>query len=75
VLNHADWDGGTPLHAAASAGAYELVRHLIRQKCNIEAVDQNGQTALHVATSVHGNVDVVREILDGAQRIVWKHRL
>ncbi|GAB5372790.1 hypothetical protein AAMO2058_001695000 [Amorphochlora amoebiformis] len=67
VLNFQDWDLTTPLHVAAMSRAYEIVRYLIRRGADPLMCDIIGQTPLHSATTVSGNVDVIRELLEG----VW----
>eukprot|EP00468_Gymnochlora_sp_CCMP2014_P015501 CAMPEP_0167770508 /NCGR_PEP_ID=MMETSP0110_2-20121227/17971_1 /TAXON_ID=629695 /ORGANISM="Gymnochlora sp., Strain CCMP2014" /LENGTH=654 /DNA_ID=CAMNT_0007659719 /DNA_START=41 /DNA_END=2005 /DNA_ORIENTATION=- len=71
VLNFHDWDRSTPLHAAAKAGAYEVVRYLLRKKADPLKRDMWRQSVLHDATTVRGNFDVVRELIEGAK---WSDR-
>jgi len=44
-----DWDGSTPLHAAADEGHTDVVRLLISKGAEINAQNDEGATALHKA--------------------------
>eukprot|EP00954_Amorphochlora_amoebiformis_P025243 1371744-Amorphochlora_amoeboformis.AAC.1 len=57
VINFKDWDGSTALHAAAKAGAFEVVRYLMRSKADLTLKNHIGHTALHAAMTKKGNID------------------
>uniref|UniRef100_A0A3B5MFK9 Uncharacterized protein n=1 Tax=Xiphophorus couchianus TaxID=32473 RepID=A0A3B5MFK9_9TELE len=48
-INIKDYDGWTPLHAAAHWGKEEACRILVENLCNMELVNKMGQTAFDVA--------------------------
>uniref|UniRef100_A0A7M4E6L0 Protein phosphatase 1 regulatory subunit n=1 Tax=Crocodylus porosus TaxID=8502 RepID=A0A7M4E6L0_CROPO len=48
-VNIKDYDGWTPLHAAAHWGKEEACRILVENLCDMEAVNKVGQTAFDVA--------------------------
>ncbi|XP_008398668.2 protein phosphatase 1 regulatory subunit 12A isoform X6 [Poecilia reticulata] len=48
-VNIKDYDGWTPLHAAAHWGKEEACRILVENLCNMELVNKMGQTAFDVA--------------------------
>ncbi|XP_070610746.1 protein phosphatase 1 regulatory subunit 12A isoform X1 [Erythrolamprus reginae] len=48
-VNIKDYDGWTPLHAAAHWGKEEACRILVENLCNMETVNKVGQTAFDVA--------------------------
>ena len=49
LLSVKDGDGCTPLHLAASAGAAEVVREMMRLGAAVDARDNLGRTPLHMA--------------------------
>jgi ankyrin repeat protein len=51
LANQANSYGETPLHCAAKRGCIEGIKLLLKHKANINAVDENHETALHLAAS------------------------
>lgn len=62
VLGFRDLQGSTILHAAASRGQVEVVKHLISSFDIINSKDNNGNTALHVAAH-RGHLSVVESLI------------
>ena len=62
LLNLRDNDGATPLHVAARAGHWELVKLLIEKNCDLYSKDHNGEGALMLAVK-HEHADVVKVLL------------
>jgi ankyrin repeat protein len=48
-VNHADWDGYTPLHVAAEQGALETTAFLLKQRAKINHLTENLETPLFLA--------------------------
>ena len=63
--------GATSLHWAAAGGSVEVIREVLStNRCNINAIDNNGETPLSVA-AVHGNTDAALELIrQGAEKAV-----
>ena len=61
-------NGNTPLHNVAYAGSAKFAQYLIDQGAGIEIKDQDGMTALHIASKI-GNLQVVKVLVEkgGAQ--------
>jgi ankyrin repeat protein len=60
-----DIDGDTSLHNTVISGSVEEVTRLIRnEKCNIDALDQHGRSALHVALEAapFGMIEVLLDL-------------
>ena len=65
TYNVADENGYTLLHAAASYNQLEIIKFLLGQNSNINAIDNDGDTALHYSSKVDsakllieiGNID------------------
>lgn len=51
-INEKDSQGSTALHEASYLGHDEIIRLLIRAKCNVLLRDSNGATALHRVNKV-----------------------
>eukprot|EP00117_Sycon_ciliatum_P040495 scpid32522/ scgid29750/ Usher syndrome type-1G protein; Scaffold protein containing ankyrin repeats and SAM domain len=62
--------GMTPLHCAAKAGSLEAARMLITRGADANALDNEGQTCVHVAAR-HGHTALVRHLIEAAQANVW----
>ncbi|RAR13708.1 ankyrin repeat-containing protein [Stemphylium lycopersici] len=66
VLRH-QWIDQTPpmyaLHLAASAGLTSSVMRLLKEGCDIDEIDQSGNTPLY-KTSLNGHLDIVQLLLD-----------
>ena len=62
LLNLRDNDGATPLHVAARAGHWELVKLLIEKNCDLSSKDRNDEGALMLAVK-HEQADVVDVLL------------
>ena len=60
-------DNRTPLHAAVLTGNPAVARELINHGATVEAVDQFGCTALHLACE-QGSLAVVKELLAKPER-------
>ena len=52
TYNVADENGYTLLHAAASYNQLEIIKFLLGQNSNINAIDNDGDTALHYSSKV-----------------------
>lgn len=50
--------GGTPLHAACWRVQIDIIRLLLRSGAELDVVDRNGQTAVDMAETMVGNVEV-----------------
>ena len=64
--------GATVLHGAASGGSVEVIREVLStNKCNINAIDSDGETPLSVA-AVKGNTEAALELIrHGAEKAVF----
>ena len=51
------------LIAAASEGNFEKVKELVKQGADVNAVDEDGYTAL-MYTAGHGNLDIVKYLIE-----------
>lgn len=60
--NTRDVNGMTPLMVAATLNRTEILQILINVKCDVNATDENGNTALHLAVD-EGNTDIVRKLV------------
>lgn len=59
--------GWTPLHLAAQSGLFEVCRVLVAAGANVDALDKNGQTPLHVtAAALWGEVPDICRLLVAA---------
>lgn len=56
-VNLKDESGRTPLHIAAEAGNFEVVKLLVENGAEVNAADNNQQIPLHL-TAFHGNRDI-----------------
>ena len=56
------------LHDAALNGRFELVKSLLQKKVDINAIDEDGRTALMFA-GYNGHTDIVRILLDEGARV------
>ena len=66
-------DGTTPLITAAMMGHEQVVRRLIEEGADVEAVGLNGATALQIAASM-GHVGVMTALLDGGAQVNAAHK-
>jgi ankyrin repeat protein len=63
----------TPLHkAAAEEGQFKLVHLLIESGANVHAIDDNGSTVLHIASS-SGCLNIVKLLLRQGADIDWRN--
>jgi 26S proteasome non-ATPase regulatory subunit 10 len=58
----------TPLICAAEKGFVEVLRLLLRHKCDVNRMSHSAATALHFAAQ-HGDVEVCNLLLDGGAEI------
>lgn len=58
-----DFSGMTPLLWAAHAGHWRCIEELCRNYSNLDVMDRNGQTALHIACREHHH-DLARVLLE-----------
>ena len=61
-LEEKDEKGKTPLILATSLGELEMVEHLVTRGANVQAVDNDQATALHIAARKLGNKQSFRSI-------------
>jgi ankyrin repeat protein len=59
---------GLPLHIAAQNGAYSMVKLLVENGANIDALNTEGKTALMFAVQ-SGNIRLVKYLLDAGAKI------
>lgn len=64
-VNQADENGYTLLHASASYSQLPVMQWLLEQKVDVQAVDQEGDSALHYASTV----DACRLLLQTGIRV------
>merc|ERR1719498_492368 len=57
-------NGNRPIHIAAQNGHLEIVKWLIGKKCNVDAQNSTGATALHMAVA-YDSYFVVEALLAG----------
>lgn len=66
-INHADFDGWTPLHGAAHWGQEETCKILTEALCDMDVKDRAGQTAADVADeSLH---KLMKELYEKQQSV------
>ena len=63
-----DFESEQSIRDAALDGQLELVKQLIKKKVNLNAIDQDGRTALMLA-GYNGHTEIVRLLLDGGARV------
>lgn len=63
-------DGDTPLMLSIHLDRYDLVEYLIKCKCNIDAVNNNGDTALSLACKESTNTcQIIQYLIDAAASV------
>ncbi|XP_071745674.1 uncharacterized protein Mbs isoform X6 [Lepeophtheirus salmonis] len=50
-VNRGDNEGWTPLHATASCGFLSIAKYLLEHKCNVAAVNNDGELAIDISES------------------------
>lgn len=73
LVDVAKGDGTTPLLMAAMMGHASVVRILLEEGANVEAMGLNGANALHIAASM-GHLDVMAALLDASANINAPHK-
>ncbi|KAG2382228.1 hypothetical protein C9374_005430 [Naegleria lovaniensis] len=63
IVNLPDFEGDTPLILATNSKQYEVMKLLIEKGSNINHMDENGMSALHVAAS-NGDILAVKILLE-----------
>lgn len=67
-----DWSE-IPLFRAIAQNDNEIVKQIVSSGFNINAKDENGETALHIAVE-HGNLEIVRFLLDRSAKVNVKDK-
>ena len=62
LLNSRDSSGSTPLHESIKSKSFEVTKLLIELGADVTAVDDVGQSILHIAATV-GNIKTINYIL------------
>ena len=64
LINEQDEEGQTPLHLAADRGYLDVVSFLIENGANVNAIDNDGFTALFVALMAVVDKEIIKCLLD-----------
>ena len=62
-------DGCTPLHYAAAFGFVDMARLLLEAKADPNVRDSQMRTPLHMATQLHGSVEVMKLLVEAGTRV------
>ena len=71
--NVRDIDGKTALIAATESNNIQAVKLLLKSKADVNAKDENGETALFIASGQNKNLEIIKTLLKAKADVNAKH--